>query len=133
MDSIRIIKMSLSSRLRGKGRSGATPKYVRVMMDDPCIFCGGTGGTIEHIYPRSLYPKVVPLPETGFSRDHWTNLANSCQSCNMKRGAKGLLFYLVERYDEAMANRQNSDFSQMDLVSLADAFEDMGIYERRVR
>lgn len=63
------------------------------------MFCGGPSGTCEHIVPRSECPEI--FPDTGFSRDHWTNLAPSCFSCNRNRGTKGIMVYLVELNEEA--------------------------------
>ena len=75
-------------------RRGYTPKYARILRQDPCVYCGGPGGTIEHIKPRSLF-SVVTSANQGESKDHWTNLASSCYKCNQDRGKRGLLIFLL--------------------------------------
>lgn len=54
---------------------------------DPCVYCGGKSGTKEHILPRNR----------GGVGLGWENLASACQACNMKRGSRPLLIYLLER------------------------------------
>ena len=81
---------------RFQDRGGATPKYVKMLKQDPCVFCGGIGGTIEHIVPRHSLP-VVSVEAEGQSRDHWTNLAASCHGCNKRKGTKSLLVYMLKR------------------------------------
>lgn len=54
---------------------------------DPCVYCGGVASTKEHILPRNR-------GGTGLG---WENLASACPTCNMRRGSRPLLIYLLER------------------------------------
>jgi 5-methylcytosine-specific restriction endonuclease McrA len=80
-------------RPSGFGKRGATPKYLNIISKDPCVFCGEASNTIEHIEPKRLGLLVNKL--TGFSRNHWTNIAPSCEKCNHEKGGKRLLRFLV--------------------------------------
>lgn len=48
-------------------------EYERMLRCDPCSYCGGPGGTIDHIDPR-------PVRKAG--RRSWTNLTGACERCN---------------------------------------------------
>lgn len=58
--------------------------YLNMIRNDPCAYCGGEGGTADH---------VVPQARGGENRD---NLTGSCQPCNNAKGHKDLLTYLLE-------------------------------------
>lgn len=64
--------------------------YREAVRLDPCCWCGGPGGTIEHIVPRS---KRGP--------NKHTNLAGACACCNNARAANSLLHWLLKRTGEA--------------------------------
>lgn len=61
-------------------------EWRRVMLHDPCVYCGGQATTSDHIQPAS----------TGGSA-HWSNRAPACQRCNVEKAATGLLQFLVAR------------------------------------
>lgn len=86
------------SRLTSRG--GATRLWVPVLRRDPCVYCGGEGGTVEHVTPRSFFKRKFPHA-WGKSADHWSNLASACVVCNSERQNKGLLLYLLERIKDA--------------------------------
>lgn len=53
---------------------------------------------MDHIWPRHWTLRgTIILPQTGQSRDHWTNLAPACSDCNHKRGDLSLVAYLIRR------------------------------------
>jgi 5-methylcytosine-specific restriction endonuclease McrA len=53
---------------------------------DPCAFCGGPGGTIDHVVPRS-----------SGGRNVWSNVAGACWQCNHDKAAVSLLEFLLAR------------------------------------
>lgn len=57
-----------------------------VLRRDPCVYCGGPSGTLDHIRPRK---HDGPM--------HWENLAASCRRCNAAKGHSSLLWFLVDR------------------------------------
>lgn len=73
---------------RRRRRYGAgdpeTIAYVEVLRSDPCVYCGGAAGTLEHIVPVS----------TG-GDNHWTNYASACLGCNISKNATPLLIFLT--------------------------------------
>lgn len=69
-----------------RARRSSAVNFLDVLRIDPCAYCGGAGGVIDHIYPRAL----------GGS-DEWTNLTAACAQCNNQKKAKLLLTYLAHR------------------------------------
>lgn len=63
-----------------------TVDYITVLRRDPCAYCGGPAGQVDHIEP------VV-----GGGRNHWSNLTAACQPCNRAKWSKPLLLALLER------------------------------------
>lgn len=65
---------------------------------DVCVWCGGDGGTIEHITPHALGGRGI-----------W-NQAAACGRCNSRRGTASILLWLLalkmERGSTAMAARR---------------------------
>lgn len=59
-------------------------EYVRILRDDPCSYCSGPGGTIDHI-----------MPVTAGGTNCWTNLTGACLSCNSRKRTRPLLDYLL--------------------------------------
>jgi 5-methylcytosine-specific restriction endonuclease McrA len=60
--------------------------YDREMLrSDPCSYCGGEGGTVDHIEPRCR----------GGENDI-VNYAGSCFKCNQDKKDVPLLSYLLE-------------------------------------
>jgi 5-methylcytosine-specific restriction endonuclease McrA len=62
---------------------GASEDQIRALLADPCSYCGGPGGEIDHI-------------EAGGSRG-FDNLTAACRSCNAAKGDKSLLLFLAHR------------------------------------
>lgn len=68
--------------------------YGRIVRRDPCSYCGGRGGTRDHIIPKSS------------GREHFhvaDNLTGACVSCNGAKGSLDLLGFLLARLPEAGA------------------------------
>lgn len=57
--------------------------YLRL---DPCAYCGGPGGTIDHIVPRVA----------GGAPTAW-NLTGACAACGVLKGRWPLLAFLLLR------------------------------------
>lgn len=53
---------------------------------DPCVYCGGHAGTIDHVVPKSA---------GGTGQIH--NIAPACRNCNSSKGATSLLRFLLLR------------------------------------
>lgn len=81
-------------------------KYSQILRNDPCVWCGGDAGTIEHITPRSKMRKVSHQEE-GMGRDNWQNLASSCKRCNRSRGSMGMIRWILMRHGQDTQNSQN--------------------------
>lgn len=73
-------------RNRRLDRDEMTIEYANIIADDPCSYCGETGGTIDHILPRKLGGSNL-----------WVNLTSACGSCNSSKQDKNLLEFLVEQ------------------------------------
>jgi 5-methylcytosine-specific restriction endonuclease McrA len=63
--------------------------YRRIVQRDPCSYCGGRGGTKDHIIARSQGSQ--------FARDPG-NLTGACRECNMDKGSLDLLGFLFQRH-----------------------------------
>lgn len=61
-------------------------EYRRLIAADPCIYCGGPAGTVDHI----------DAVATG-GTDRWTNLAAACHSCNSSKKTKTPLEFMLWR------------------------------------
>lgn len=60
-------------------------EYGRILLSDPCSYCGGPGGVLDHITP------VV----AGGTND-WHNLTSSCRTCNSRKSKRSLLTFLLK-------------------------------------
>lgn len=62
--------------------------YLDVIRRDPCVWCGGPGGTMEHIMPKSQ----------GGSKA-WFNAAGACKLCNNRRKVMTVLDFFLKELD----------------------------------
>lgn len=53
---------------------------------DPCSYCGGGGGTVDHIIPRSAG-----------GGNTWENLTGACEPCNRARSSTPSMLFLARR------------------------------------
>lgn len=58
--------------------------YIESTIQDPCVYCGKTPTSLEHIEPM-IYS----------NNNDWDNLARACQSCNSRKSKMSLLNFLV--------------------------------------
>lgn len=61
-------------------------EYVALIAKDPCSYCGGEREHIDHI---------IPLSKGGTG--DWDNLAPACARCNLSKGTKSPLEFLLAR------------------------------------
>ena len=54
-----------------------------IMRRDPCSYCGGPGGEVDHI-----------TPVTKGGPNEWDNWAGACRSCNARKRERSLLTFL---------------------------------------
>lgn len=91
----------MSSRgMRSKGFLAKRPGlrvYLNIIKEDPCVYCGGAGGTVEHIVPQS-HPAWRRRNPRDTGPHHWSNMAMSCRSCNSRKSGKGLLVFLIKEW-----------------------------------
>lgn len=71
-------------RARKVGRTAEGIEFVDILRHDPCSYCGGPAGHIDHIEPLAFG-----------GENSWENLAAACKSCNSKKKTKSLLMFLL--------------------------------------
>lgn len=79
---------------RGDRLGPAPESWRRVLRRDPCFYCGGPGGTVDHIVPLSRRGPDTPA-----------NLTGACKACNTEKLATPLLLFLIAR-EAARLQRQ---------------------------
>jgi 5-methylcytosine-specific restriction endonuclease McrA len=60
--------------------SSALGGYELALRHDPCWYCGGTGGVLDHIVPKARG-----------GANNWGNYAGLCLRCNSKKGIRSVL------------------------------------------
>jgi 5-methylcytosine-specific restriction endonuclease McrA len=73
-------------RLRSRRKGAARPDAEYGVQGDPCCYCGARMEHVDH---------VDPVARGGGGG--WENLTAACAPCNLTKGARTLLVYLVER------------------------------------
>lgn len=85
-------EIALRNRYRRRARTSdneASLRWLSLLRKDPCSYCGGDGGTVDHI---------EPLIDGGTNEVE--NLTGACASCNAVKNSRSLLTFLLERKDE---------------------------------
>ncbi len=72
-------------RARSVGGGVAEVEYAAMLRGDPCSYCGGAAGEVDHI---------EPVAEGGANR--WENLTAACKSCNSRKRTRSVLTFLRE-------------------------------------
>lgn len=85
------VGMPSGRTLRADGQSHYAA-WQALLRLDPCVFCAGPGGTVDHLEPRSR-----PVRGVGGSPHGWQNLAGACGGCNGAKRDSSLLAYLHRR------------------------------------
>ncbi len=71
----------------GRKRRGSG-LHTKRLRKDPCAYCGGPGGTVDHVVPKSS------------GGDGNNNLTGACYQCNGRKDSKDLLSFLLEIKEE---------------------------------
>lgn len=58
--------------------------WTEILRKDPCCYCGGPAGTLDHITPISAG-----------GDNGWENLTAACHSCNAKKRTQPLLSFML--------------------------------------
>src|SRR6185437_4445194 len=72
---------------KARSRGDYTPserEMIPILRNDPCSYCGGPAGTIDHIDPVHYDGGRV-----------WENLTAACQPCNSSKHTRPLLTFLL--------------------------------------
>lgn len=77
---------SMARARKALTRNEDSAVYVEVIRHDPCSYCGGPAGTIDHI---------TALKAGG--ENHWTNYTSACLPCNGGKRDRSLLTALSNR------------------------------------
>ena len=64
--------------------------YAGAIATDPCSYCGGPSGTLDHITPKKHG-----------GTDDWSNQTSACFSCNARKQARPLLPFLLDFWKPA--------------------------------
>jgi 5-methylcytosine-specific restriction endonuclease McrA len=73
-----------AARTAERARREHHAQQVALLRSDPCAYCGGPGGVVDHIVPRALD-----------GQDDWTNMTGACAQCNSYKGTQPLLHSLL--------------------------------------
>ncbi len=84
------------SRLRGRVKQGkggkSTLTYLEALLRDPCVYCQELGcDSFDHIVPIAWIDEL----NTGFGKNHWSNLAPCHRTCNVKKKDRRLVYELI--------------------------------------
>jgi 5-methylcytosine-specific restriction endonuclease McrA len=71
-------------RARSLGRDSLAVEYAAILRSDPCSYCGGAGGTVDHVVPRAAG-----------GTNGWENLTSACQPCNSEKHTRPLLSFML--------------------------------------
>ncbi len=74
--------------------------WLRIVRAEACAYCGGPGGTVDHVEPRSRAGRGVG------SVHSWLNVVGACAPCNGAKRDRALLHFLRTRAGTAAARRR---------------------------
>lgn len=81
------VRTNVSDRLRRSDASlQETKDWVKIIVNDPCSYCGNQFEHVDHI---------TALSQNGDGT--WDNLTAACSACNLSKQAKSLLEFLLGR------------------------------------
>ncbi len=72
----------------GTGHERHYDAWLRLLRADPWTYCGGPGGTVDHVEPRSRTARGVG------SAHSWLNVVGACAGCNGAKRDRSLLTFL---------------------------------------
>ena len=82
--------MPSGSPLRLDGQSHYEA-WLALVRRDPCAYCPGRGGTVDHVEPRSRSARGLGTPHG------WLNTVGACSGCNGAKRDSDLLAFLHRR------------------------------------
>lgn len=79
---------NIYNRVRRAGAkfTDAAKEYTLIIEADPCVYCGGLCEHVDHIDPLAR----------GGTGD-WDNITSACASCNISKGDRPILQFLLAR------------------------------------
>lgn len=80
-----------------QGDPEETLEYAKVLLNDPCVYCGAPTEAVDHIQPL-----------TRGGSHAWDNLTASCKSCNSRKHNKDLLTFLLTRENPRSVRRREA-------------------------
>lgn len=83
---VKVVGIFAAGRIRRTLFSPDTIPYSKAIRNDLCAYCGGRGGTFDHIHPRAQGGK-----------DGWENIIGACCDCNRKKGGTTMLWFLIKQ------------------------------------
>lgn len=76
----------VATERRRTGANDVAMDYRDTLRADPCSYCHGPAGEIDHITAVAVHPD-----------GSWQNLTAACRSCNARKSAKPMLTFLLDR------------------------------------
>lgn len=64
-------------------------RYRQILRADPCAYCGGPGGQVDHIVPKARSNRG--------QEQSWHNLTATCDECNNRKADAPLLLWLANQ------------------------------------
>lgn len=93
------------------------------LRSDPCPYCGGTGGTIDHVEPRARG-----------GADDARNRVGACRTCNNLKADTPLLVFLVRRgFPVQLRPYEHYRVSRRKSRKIAEAFRRLERVEAAIR
>lgn len=77
------VRQAMEQR-RPRNRDEDSADYADILVHDPCSYCGGEAGSIDHI---------DAIHHGG--ENHWSNYTAACRACNGGKRERSLLTYLL--------------------------------------
>ena len=71
--------------------------WRRSLRRDPCAYCGGRGGDVDHI-----------TPQAHGGSDNWVNLTGACRGCNSAKGRERVVHLLIAQRHDGFALRSGT-------------------------
>lgn len=84
------------SGLRGDDGTTWLAGWASVVRGDPCAYCGGWGGSLDHVVPQSAVKTGFRSRADATTGVHsWANYVGACEWCNGRKASRDLLAFLL--------------------------------------
>jgi hypothetical protein len=77
-----------ATRRLSKEERVITNGYLLAIAKDPCLYCGGPGKEVEHMFPKAKG-----------GGDQWWNLSKACRRCNTIKNDRCVTWFVLRRGD----------------------------------